>query len=460
MHLLPDPAHPDRSVDNAGEFAAFPSAFDRPRFRYVTPPDRLVVVAAPHGATGHCNRTSSGPVPRPLPERPAGVPWPSIEWHTHYVACPHGWRCHHRFEFPDWWLAMRNRGVPFHEDADAAMQEAVRRVNGYKGHPMLQPEPQEFTQKAVLDCLALAPTPIGNSWMACTLASISGLTRWAHITGQPLTREHLFSEETRYRFFDYLNNDYDKDLGSGSKNLMWVRLELCADFLLGATGPREFRKPTITEEAPRSPLSTEQQADLWVWAKTLSVKKRAKRMTAMLALGLGCGLTGGELPRVVREDVTIDADGSVHVTVTSTKSTRTVTCLAQWEARLAAIVRDVQPGHFVLTPWRTEAGNYPHNESVRRAMAKNPPAVFNSIRLRNTWLCWHLAHGTPLKELMQSADMLEANHLHNLLPLMPDTDPERTARLLRGNPQRPPVTFTVPDTNLSITVGFESEAQA
>lgn len=87
-------------------------------------------------------------------------------------------------------------------------------------------------------------------------------------------------------------------------------------------------------------------------------------------------------------------------------------------------------------------------------MVKNPPVVFNSTRLRNTWLCWHLANGTPLKELMQAADMKEANHLHNLLPLLPDTDPLRTARLLRGNPARPPVTFPIPETDMSVTVRF------
>lgn len=352
---------------------------------------------------------------------------------------------------------MRNRGVPYHEDADKALQEVVRRVNGYKGHPMLQPAPLEFIQQVVLDSLALAPTPVGDAWMACTFASISGIPRWAHATGQPLTRQHIFAEETRYRFLDYLNSEGND--GAASKNLKWVRLELVADFLLGGTPKRQFRKPTMTEEAPRTPLTPAEQADLWVWAKTLSVKTRVKRMTAMLALGLGCGLTGGELPKVRREDVVIGDDGSVQVTVTSHKSTRTITCLAQWEDRLAVCALDVRPGHYLLTPWRATAGNYPHNESVRRAMAKNPPTTFNSTRLRNTWLCWHLANGTPLKELMEAADMLEANHLHNLLPLLPATDPEKTARLLRGNPTRPPVTFAVPDSDLSVTVSFDSGAR-
>lgn len=413
-------------------------------------------VSAPHGSTDHCNRTSSGPVSRPLPQRPAAVPWPSIEWHAHYTSCGLRRRCPHHFDFPEWWLAMRNRGVALHPDADSALQMAVRMVNGYHGHPPLQPDPLLFTQQAVLDSLALAPTPVGNSWMRMTLAAVAGLSRWAHSTGQPLTREHLFSEETRYRYLEWAAKD--RGWSSGSKNFIWTRLEVTGDFFLGVTGPRELRKPTITEEAPVKPLSPEEQADLWVWAKTLSVKKRAKRISAFLALGLGCGLTGGELVRATRDDVIIDADGAVHLKVVSAKSTRWVTCLSHWEGRLASIVGDVQTGHLLTAPWRTTPGHNPSNESVRRAMAKNPPVVFNSIRLRNTWLCWHLAHGTPLKELMQAANMSEANHLHNLLPLLPDTDPDRTARLLRGSPPRPPATFPIPQTGMSLTATLDTEA--
>ncbi|QSR29127.1 hypothetical protein CFI00_01150 [Nocardioides sp. S5] len=337
-----------------------------------------------------------------------------------------------------------------------ALQMAVAMVNGYKGHPCLQPEPLRFTQQALIDSLAMAPTPVGNSWMRISLSALAGLARWAHSTGQPLTREHLLCEETRYRYIEWAGPA--KGWTETSKNVTWVRLELIGDFLLGAT-PRELRKPTITEEAPVTPLSDADQADLWVWAKTLSVKKRVKRMTAFLALGLGCGLTGGELTRVKRDDVVIDEDGAVHVTVTSPKSTRTVTCLSHWERRLADIVLAVEPGHILTAPWRTEPGLHSSNESVRRAMAKNPPVLMNSTRLRNTWLCWHLANGTPLKELMEASDMKEANHLHNLLQMLPPTEPERTARLLRANPYRPPMTITIPETDMSVTVHFNDEDQ-
>lgn len=54
------------------------------------------------------------------------------------------------------------------------------------------------------------------------------------------------------------------------------------------------------------------------------------------------------------------------------------------------------------------------------------------MRLRNTWLCHHLAEGTPLKVLMQAADMAEANHLHNLLTLLPDVSETDAHAALRG----------------------------
>ena len=408
LHLVPDPV--------------LPAPADQPE--------------QPHGSTEHCNRTSSGPVQRPLPQPPADVPWPSVEWHAHYRDCPDGRRCRHRFDFPDWWLAMRNRGAAFHDDADLAMQEAVRRVNGYKGHPMLQPAALEFAQAVALDSLALAPTPVGDSWLNCTFAAVGGLSRWAHSTGQPMTREHLLGEETRYRYVEWAASD--RDWSEGSRNVLWNRLELIGDFILGTVPARELRKPTITEEAPINPLTLEQQADLWVWANTVRPLTRRQRVVAMLALGLGCGLTGGEVVRVAVNDLVLDADGSVHVIVRSkrTGQTRLVTCLAEWEDRLSAIAATVTPGHYLTTPWRTTApSNNGACESLRRAMDKNPPAIFNPTRLRNTWLCGHLMHGTPLRELMGAADMAEANHLHNLLRLLPEATPSHAKTVLRGLPR-------------------------
>lgn len=271
--------------------------------------------------------------------------------------------------------------------------------------------------------------PIGDSWLACNLAAVSGIARKVHAAGQPLTREHVFSEEVRYRYIQQCTHMTD-----GSRNLMWTRLELLSDFLNNTTPGRVLRKPTITEEAPLEPLTPEAEADLWIWVCGLRPMSRRHRIKALVALGLGCGLTGGEVTRVAAEHVFAANDG-VHVQVTSKKEKpgHLVTCRADWEDRLAELAAQTKPGHFLLAPWRdTPPKNHVTCESLRRAMKKDPPVLFNSTRLRNTWLCHHLADGTPLKVLMEAAGMKEANHLHNLLRLLPPTDPTDAKRALRG----------------------------
>lgn len=325
---------------------------------------------------------------------------------------------------------MKSRGIPLHDDADVALEHAVAMINGYKGHPPLQPESLAFTQKVVLDALPLAPTPIGNSWMRITLAAVAGLARWLQMTGQPLTREHTFSEETRFRYIATRT-----DQTEGSRNLNAVRLELIGDMLLGASPGRVLPKVTKTEEAPIEPLTAEDEADLWVWAIGLRRRMRRDQMSATLVLGLGCGLSRAEKHKIRHEDVHADEHG-VHVWVTSNRTglSRLVTCRADWEDRLAALKDYTAPGHLLMSPWRdTVQAHGGADEAMRRARNNTPvPVNFNNVRLRNTWLCHHLAAGTPLKVLMEAADMKEANHLHNLLALLPATDPVQAAAALRG----------------------------
>ncbi|MFC6285527.1 hypothetical protein ACFP3Q_06305 [Nocardioides sp. GCM10027113] len=320
------------------------------------------------------------------------------------------------------------RGIPYSFDTDEALQHAAARVNRFKGHPPLLPEPLLFTQQAVLDALVVAPAPVTESWVNGSLAAVSGITRWVHNTGQPLTRQHVFSEETRYRWVDGAGH-----LTKESARIYAVRLELIADHLNGATVKR-LPRATKVQEAPVQPLTPTQEADLWTWTRGLRPLTRRQRMQGSIVTGLGLGLTRGEKYLLTKEDVTVTDDGVLaRVTNPLTGVTRTVACRRDWEERLATLVFEMKPGHYVLAPWRdTRPSPQSADESMRRAHKARPPVDFNNVRLRNTWLCHHLAAGTPLKVLMAAADMAEANHLHNLLTLLPDVSDADAYAALRG----------------------------
>lgn len=370
----------------------------------------------------------TGPAKRPLPSRPSpSKDWPSVAWLAHYACCARGRRCRRHVAFPEWWLLMVTRGIPYGTDADEALQNAVTRVNKFKGHPPLLPEPLLFTQQAVLDALCVAPAPVTESWVMGSLAAVGGLARWVHRTRQPLTREHVFSEETRYRWIGGAGH-----LTTESARIYAVRLELIADTLNGVTAGRRLPRATKVQEAPLEPLTLMEEADLWTWSRGLRPLTRRQRVQATLILGLGTGLTRSEKYAVRSEDVAVDADG-VHVTLNLTNgATRIVTCRRDWEDRLSTIAFETPPEHLLMAPWRTTMPQGTvADEAMRRAHKYNPPAAFNNLRLRNTWLCRHLEAGTPLKVLMAAAGMAEANHLHKLLTLLPDVDPALAKHTLR-----------------------------
>jgi hypothetical protein len=323
---------------------------------------------------------------------------------------------------------MVTRGIPYDSDHDKALQHAVGRVNRFKGHPPLLPEPLLFTQQAVLDSLVVAPAPITEAWVMGSLAAVGGIVRWAHNTGQPLTRENVFGERTRYRWVEGAGH-----LTKESARIYAVRLELIADHLNGATVKR-LPRATKVDEAPVEPLSLSEEADLWTWARGLRPMTRRQRVMGHVVLGLGVGLNRAEKYRIRTEDVSADTEG-VHVRVTGPtgEPVRVITCRRTWEDRLLALATDAGPGRYLVAPWRDTAptpGNV--DESLRRAHKWGPPVDFNNVRLRNTWLCRHLQDGTPLKVLMAAAGMAEANHLHNLLALLPEPTAADVARALRG----------------------------
>lgn len=324
---------------------------------------------------------------------------------------------------------MVTRGVPYSSDADEALQLASRHVSRYLGIPKLPPEPLLFTQQAVLDSLCVAPAPICKPWVTRSLASVSGLVRWVHETGQPLTRQHVFDSETRYRYIQRqmranwtTSRDYE------------IRLELIAETLNGVSLFPLPRVITDVEEVDVAPLSRTEEADLWEWSRGLRPASRLHRVQGSLVLGLGVGLMRTDKYTVRGRDVFTDSAG-VHVNATSERTgrPRRVTCRRDWEDRLLLLKERTPDSCFVISPKRDNWKSLGTvDEMLRLAQKSSPPAVFNNIRLRNTWLCRHLEAGTPLKVLKKAADLNDLNHPNSLLSLLPDVPAADVAAALRN----------------------------
>lgn len=323
---------------------------------------------------------------------------------------------------------MVTRGIPYATDHDEALQLAAQHIAGFYGYPRLRPEPLAFTREAVLDALCVAPAPACKVWVGFTLSAVSGLARWVHELGQPLTREHVFDSETRHRYVERT-----KSLKKTSSRSYEIRLELVAETLNGVAIVPMPRAVRDVEPCPVEPLSYQEEADLWTWSRGLRPALRRTRVQGSLILGLGAGLMRTDKYVVRHEDVQVDSNG-VHVATTGDHydQPRVITCRAEWEQRLLALKGATPVGCFLMSPHRDTSNAFTTVDAVLlKAQKSGPPAQFNNVRLRNTWLCRHLEAGTPLKVLLEAADLADVFHLSHLLALMPQVAQESAAAYLR-----------------------------
>ena len=332
---------------------------------------------------------------------------------------------------------MGGRGVPFHPEAGTAMQLAKARIATYKGSkPVFDQPTRLLVQGIVLDSLIIAPQPVTPGWVHTSLMAVGGLVKWALTTGESLDREHLLSARTRGRFV----NIALAHMTDQARRNYRCRLDLIATALSGTPITPTVDKPAAFLEAVE-PHTDAQVADLWLWVNGQRPASRRDRLASSLILGLGMGLRASEIVTVRREDITIDratATGAivgVHALITDTRGgTRTVTCTATWEQRLAEWVDGVEPGHRVNTPWRREATTARMLQSslANAQHTVTPPVWFSARSLRNTWLVGHLTAGTPVPTLLDAAGIESIEALKAYLPWVPVLTGTGRAEVLRG----------------------------
>ncbi len=269
--------------------------------------------------------------------------WPSVDWARHHAGCMDVPRCRHQPHLPAWWRSLMYRGDPGHPDTEAALADAIYRVGRYKGHPRLPSDAADFTRRAVLDALPAAPQPVQAPWVNYSLTIVGGLARWAVATGQPITREHLLTERVIARYV----HQFHADKPGGTRAGYISRLELIAGLLIG----HRPESVPITQDPPGLPLTREQEADAWQWARSLSTSLRRHQMKTIIAFGRGAGLHRSELGHARPEHVTRDEHGvHVHIATRGTGRIRRVTVDAEWEDRVAALAGTVPPGRMMLRP--------------------------------------------------------------------------------------------------------------
>jgi integrase len=171
--------------------------------------------------------------------------------------------------------------------------------------------------------------------------------------------------------------------------------------------PGQRATPFAGAKAP-PPYSPCERAALATAARAQRDPAKRSSALAMVVFGVGAGLRAGELAALRGGDVT--GGGRVVVRVTAGPG-RAVPVASRYAGRAAELARRAGDG-FVFRPGPADRRYKNFVNVFARCLAWDPDAPALSMsRARSSFICDHLAAGTPLRTLLAVTGIAEAESL-------------------------------------------------
>lgn len=273
---------------------------------------------------------------------------------------------------------------------------------------------RDFVQKTVRD--AAPATAYTEKQLFPVTAK---LARWAvDVAALPLNTEVLFDSDTIDEFAHAGLITYT----SAGRSTMRSKLRAIARALDPSAEDRD--QAGIKRSAPVRPYTPADVAALESWARGQHSRDRRTSAAALLALGLGAGLTGREI--VAAKAADLDTSGNLVLVRVRGENQREVPVLREWE--------HVLQGPRGEDGWVFRSGQQGGNPNLITDFVSRSHQRLNvqARRLRATWLVHHLTVGTRLPVLLAAAGLQSAEALDRLLPFVPEADQESAREMLRG----------------------------
>lgn len=173
-------------------------------------------------------------------------------------------------------------------------------------------------------------------------------------------------------------------------------------------GPGQRATPFAGAPAP-APYSPAERAGLAGVAAAQRDPARRASALALVVFGIGAGLRPGELVALCGSDV-IRRAGRVAVQV-SGPAARVVPVTASYAGRAAGLAAGAGTTH-VFRPGPADRGYKNFVTKFARALAADPAAPRLTLgRCRSSFICDHLAAGTPVGELLAITGICQAESL-------------------------------------------------
>lgn len=237
---------------------------------------------------------------------------------------------------------------------------------------------------------------------------------WAYRRGQPLDPEAVFTQDNVRAFLATEGAGWS-EAGRATAASYLHRLAWHAT----TRAPWHGLPTPVGRARPIAPPYTAREiAGYWAAAEVQATEARTRVFTAMLTLGLGAGVSAGELLRVTAGDVLIHPqEPRLWVVVLSD---RTVPVLIEYVPALARLTEKYPEGPLIG----------PHNRNSRDPVGKlrsslEIPSYLPPLRqaqLRTTWMVQLLSMDVRIREFMTIAGLSSGSVLEKLLPYVADRD--------------------------------------
>ena len=308
-------------------------------------------------------------------------------------------------------------------------EEALGRVDVYRGSRLTSPAVVAFTRAAVRDALPAAPQPVTRAWISYATSCLGTLAARCEAQGLPLEREVVLD---RARIDRFLSHDC-AHLSLQSQAGYRSRLDVIGKALLPGQNDAPWPRAKLSKIDRVAPWDGAQAARVGLWMTGARPESRRYRLRTSLAGSLGAGLGRRDLTLVTGDHVTQDSRG-VHVVIPEcdTKPSRTVTVTAAWEREVLAAAERAG-SRLLVAPDRTELDVNALTRSFDTANRfATPGDEFTTTRARNTWLVRQMAAGTPVTVLLAASGLTTVAVLGDLLRFVPAAAADDAAAWLRG----------------------------
>jgi integrase len=164
--------------------------------------------------------------------------------------------------------------------------------------------------------------------------------------------------------------------------------------------------PPFSASPAPAPYAPDERSELWAMAMAQPKPWRRQSALMLMALGIGAGLRAGEMTLATTADV-VGRTSSLRVSV----GARTVRVQPDYAALLAALARKAE-GTYLFHRQSVDRTYYNFVNDFCRQLVCDPAAPrLSANRCRSSFICDHLAAGTPLSVLLEMSGIKEVESL-------------------------------------------------